>query len=155
MCKRLPRLFTLLRAPSGFGTVVRRHILAKSTIGLSLWFLILGCQRGVTMQVELDAFSGRPNPTWTLPAGTSADLLSKISSLSEVSDAATPPDLGFRGFVLRAGDRTIRVYRGRVIVEEHGVKHIYRDTAGIEPELKADARQHGFEAVVGSDVEQR
>ena len=100
------------------------------------------------MEVELDAFSGRPNPKWTLGPEKASGLLTKISSLTETATAAHPPDLGFRGFVLRTGDRSIRVFGGGITIEEGGAARTYRDTAGIRDELIAEARQRGFEAVV-------
>jgi len=107
------------------------------------------------MEVELDAFSGRPNPKWTLPDERAARLLAQIASLPVAKDAPNPPDLGFRGFVLRSGGKSMRVFGGRVIVESLGsAKGIYRDSSGIEQELARDARERGFEAIV-SDSTQR
>ena len=106
------------------------------------------------MEVELDAFSGRPNPEWTLSGEKASRLLEKIASLPEAEDAPHPPGLGFRGFVLRSGGRSIRVFGARVVIESAGVVKIYRDTAGILTELAGDARERGFEAIVG-DSSQR
>jgi hypothetical protein len=107
------------------------------------------------VQVELDAFSGRPNPTWTLPPQPSSELLRKLKSLPATSDAIVLPDLGFRGFVLRWQDRTVRVYQGRVVVEAPGLDRVYRDTAGVEAILVEHARQQGYGNVVGDSPSNR
>jgi len=58
------------------------------------------------------------------------------------------PGLGYRGFVLHSGERSIRVYHGLIAVEEHGVKRTFRDTTNIEAELAVDARQRGYADLV-------
>jgi hypothetical protein len=111
-------------------------------------FAMIACDGSRAIEVELDAFSGRPNPKWTLSGEKSSQLLRKIDSLHETGDAPHPPDLGFRGFVLKSGDRSIRVYGGRIAIETAGAVRVYRDTAGIQAELTEEARQRGFEAIV-------
>ena len=67
------------------------------------------------MVVELDAFSGRPNPRWTLTETRTAALTRLISSLSRATGAAPlrAPGLGYRGFRLQGSDgRTYWAYRG-------------------------------------------
>ena len=67
------------------------------------------------MLVELDAFSGRPNPRWTLAEARAAALARLISSLSPATGAASlrAPGLGYRGFRLQGPDGgTYRVFRG-------------------------------------------
>jgi hypothetical protein len=106
------------------------------------------------MEVELDAFSGRPNPKWTLSPEKASEFLTKIKSLPVAGDAPHIPDLGFRGFILKSGDGLMRVYGGRVVIETPGASRIYRDTAGILAELTAEARRRGFEAVVADSRQQ-
>src|SRR5216684_2250826 len=110
---------------------------------------MIACNKGGRVEVELDAFSGLPNPKWELPPDKASALLSKIASLSEEITEAPAPGLGYRGFVLRSGERSYRVYRGRVTMNEHGVSRTCRDTANIEAELATEARQRGYKAVVG------
>jgi hypothetical protein len=100
------------------------------------------------IEVELDVFSGRPNPQWRLSSEESVLLGTKITSLSEPTDTPTIPDLGFRGFVLRSGARTIRVYADRIVFEEPKSEHACRDTAGIRDQLAADAARRGFAAML-------
>lgn len=53
------------------------------------------------MLIELDIFSGRPNPTWTLTSAEAVELESITTSLP-VADAPPPFDgLGYRGIVVR------------------------------------------------------
>ncbi len=69
------------------------------------------------MLVELDAFSGRPNPRWELTASEAAEVTRLISGLSLAPEAPArePPGLGYRGFMLKgpAGE-DYRVLRGIV-----------------------------------------
>lgn len=54
------------------------------------------------MHVELDVFSGRPNPTWAL-ATEQADELARLHAALPATDARTslPDGLGYRGFKIR------------------------------------------------------
>ena len=129
------------------------HLIALR-FGFWMCCAMIACGGRPSVEVELDAFSGRPNPKWTLSEEKASRLLKTIASLPEAKDAPHPPDLGFRGFVLRSGGRSIRVFGARVVIESAGLAKIYRDTAGIQKELAGDARERGFEAVVG-DSSQR
>jgi hypothetical protein len=119
------------------------------TLAVLICCSMIACDGARGMEVELDAFSGRPNPKWTLSPEKASEFLTKIKALPTAGDAPHIPDLGFRGFVLRSGDQSIRVYGGRVLIEAppRGSR-ILRDTAGIQAELIAQARSRGFEAVV-------
>ena len=123
--------------------------MSASMVGFLICCAMIACDGSRTVEVELDAFSGRPNPRWTLSPAKSSEMVTKIASLREPADAPNPPDLGFRGFVLRSGDRAIRVFGGRIVVTEQGRAGVYRDTAGIEGELTEQARERGFGPVVG------
>lgn len=78
------------------------------------------------LEVELDAFSGRPNPCWELTDTQAAEFLSRLRALrpSEGSHLANE-GLGYRGFVVRAkskpvdGFDEVRVYR-RTVLARHG-----------------------------------
>ena len=54
------------------------------------------------MVVELDIFSGRPNPRWHLTEDEAAQVASLIESLelAEGDPSPNPPGLGYRGFRL-------------------------------------------------------
>src|SRR5947208_291634 len=71
-------------------------------------------------EIELDVFSGRPNPTWNLEPSLEAELVNRLRALPPTHrQAPEPPGLGYRGLLIRpspeTGPRhTIRVYRGVV-----------------------------------------
>jgi len=81
--------------------------------------------------VEVDVFSGVPNPTWTLDADSSARLATFASQLTPAPHETAPSGagLGFRGFVVRGldlgllsgspGNATLRV-RGDDVVATTG-----------------------------------
>lgn len=57
---------------------------------------------GHSIRIELDMFSGRPNPVWTLTAAEAAELEAMTASLPVVAAPAPPFDgLGYRGIVAR------------------------------------------------------
>lgn len=100
------------------------------------------------MNVELDAFSGRPNPQWTLPFEDAKVIRAKIASLPKTEDRPNIPDLGFRGFILTSGDFSCRVHQGIILIRNGGTISSYSDTAGIQEELFAQARKQGFGSVL-------
>ena len=103
------------------------------------------------MRVELDVFSGRPNPWWEL-ADEEATAIAAL--LKDLPSAAPPPSesgLGFRGFAIdiphgEAGAPThVRVGSGIVTVEgEGGQERYFQDTRGIERRLSDLAERHGY-----------
>lgn len=67
------------------------------------------------MRVELDVFSGRPNPRWVLDEQQSRELTrlqARLTSTSTVTPDA--PGLGYRGFVYSDSAGAVRAYRGYV-----------------------------------------
>jgi hypothetical protein len=74
------------------------------------------------VQLELDVFSGRPNPSWDLDEATGRRLVELLDkATSAPSSAEQPPPLGFRGFVVVVSDRSevrrFRVFGGTVVVD--------------------------------------
>lgn len=98
------------------------------------------------MEVELDAFSGRPNPVWTVTADEAAALRALLAT-SGAPVPAPAEGLGYRGFVLRDGvgaaAATWRVHAGTL---SRGGPH-QADTLGAEAWLIRYARAQGFGAV--------
>lgn len=64
--------------------------------------------------VELDIFSGRPNPTWTLPDAGATTFREKLDGLAATASGQVANNLGYRGFVVRTGDEVVTVQRGLV-----------------------------------------
>ena len=54
------------------------------------------------MRVTMNIFSGRPNPTWSLPRRKTTELVDRLSVAGPLLAAHQPPILGFRGFTLDA-----------------------------------------------------
>jgi hypothetical protein len=65
--------------------------------------------------VELDIFSGRPNPRWELDEIQGMELR-QMQSLLEASNQtpAEPPALGYRGFWYSDAAGRIHAYRGTI-----------------------------------------
>ena len=84
--------------------------------------------------VELDVFSGMPNPTWVLSVPEASDLTSRISRLDPTEAVGQRPDnLGYRGFIVQiaagssASLQTIRAHEGIVEVVDSTGTAYYRD----------------------------
>jgi len=105
------------------------------------------------MTIELDIFSGRPNPVWTLSPEESVALTEMLMNLPTSQAPAAEGGLGYRGFLLSNPERVaglsarIRVYRGMVTIEEDGTPRSYLDTQGVERMLIRQASQRGYGAV--------
>ena len=66
--------------------------------------------------VELDVFSGRPNPRWPLSKADARGLTALHRRLREVAaHDASPPALGYRGFLYQQGGIGWRAWNGLVI----------------------------------------
>lgn len=76
-------------------------------------------------EVELDVFSGRPNPVWRLDAAAETRLNDLIAAAAPVASGRISDGLGYRGFVVRYPDRTVRVQRGTIVIER-GADRQYR-----------------------------
>lgn len=99
--------------------------------------------------VELDVFSGRPNPHWTIAVDQLAPLLPD-SDAQQLAAPGEPPGLGYRGFLLtdvsaETGIPTVyRVYAGTVTLGEGNEQNTVVDAKGLEQWLLEDARQRGY-----------
>lgn len=104
--------------------------------------------------VELDIFSGRPNPTWRLSPGEAGELLEKLRALGPGSRPRM--GLGYRGFVIHRADSRghmvpwLRIGLAAVSVLTGSTQRSYRDTEGIESWLKEKAVQQGFGPLIRS-----
>jgi Tol biopolymer transport system component len=70
--------------------------------------------------VELDVFSGRPNPIWSLPDAQRKELLARLAGLPPSTLARYPDRLGYRGLLVHFNlppygmPETIQVFQGTV-----------------------------------------
>jgi len=111
--------------------------------------VVAGCAGSSTdsadpMEIELDAFSGRPNPKWVESQERAASVSRALSLLAEAPVRPEPDHLGYRGFIIRQRGLHARVYGGYVTVTTNGATRTFFDSAGLEPELIADASERGF-----------
>jgi hypothetical protein len=66
--------------------------------------------------VELDAFSGRPNPRWELDHASSDTLRALVAGLDVAGgQSAEPAGLGYRGFIFTDASGRSRAFKGHVI----------------------------------------
>lgn len=83
------------------------------------------------LRVELDIFSGRPNPVWTLPESGVNSLFEKISKLPPSPALKLPSQLGYRGFAIHllenAQEVHIQVQNGTVLISREDVVSFFAD----------------------------
>jgi hypothetical protein len=76
----------------------------------------------VEVEVELDVYSGRPNPTWSLTTVDAARLDREADALPVAPVRGWSNGLGYRGFVVTRENQTIlRVQDGTVELTAGGV----------------------------------
>jgi hypothetical protein len=92
--------------------------------------LLVGC----TSKVELDIFSGVPNPTWMLTLPEASDLKNRVSKLDPTEEMwQCSENLGYRGFIVRTTAassvfvQTIRACHGIVEVVDSTKTSYYLD----------------------------
>jgi hypothetical protein len=84
-------------------------------------------EKGDAMQIELDTFSGRENPTWSLNNEQTKEFLAKFESL-EPSDSKKPlfNGLGYRGLRVTMLETYDDVRIWNTIVEARRNDKVYR-----------------------------
>jgi hypothetical protein len=105
--------------------------------------------------VELDAFSGRPNPTWTLTGQEAKQLARHLRDLPPADGSHALPDrLGYRGFWITPKangpwpESRLYVHDGVVlIVRPVGPSVLQEDIRGAEKWLIALASERGYAGV--------
>ena len=109
---------------------------------------------GTRLEVTLDVFSGRTNPTWIEAPSTAARLRQKLRDLPP-ADHVNTTRLGYRGFLLtfyrprHSMPLRYRVFNGRVLTHHPGGKLSYHsDAHGLERALRKLAQRRGFESVL-------
>lgn len=78
-------------------------------------------------EVELDIFSGMPNPTWILTNAEADSFVRKLAALSRTSAGELSGNLGYRGFIVQctqgANTQLIRI--------QNGIVHISKDVTNV------------------------
>jgi hypothetical protein len=63
------------------------------------------------MQVELDVFSGRPNPHWTLTSQEASEFVRLLRTLPQQKvEGSVKEGLGYRGLVVTGSEKSIAGY---------------------------------------------
>ena len=112
--------------------------------------------REVPLQIELDAFSGRPNPNWRLTADQVVEFLKKFHALKAAPGVhSAPNNLGYRGFVVTANDETVggydelRVYHGLVFASRGDRTETFIDSErSMEHSLFDSSQDHVPESIL-------
>ncbi|MBN2176558.1 MAG: hypothetical protein JW722_02765 [Demequinaceae bacterium] len=74
---------------------------ATAFMSATVVFLVTGCTAQLATHVEVDVFSGRPNPEFDLNEADSEAVIAAFSDIPWAGQSQTPPsNLGFRGLVL-------------------------------------------------------
>ena len=132
-------------------------------IGASLRFALppqtLDSLRGALTYVELDIFSGRPNPVWLLPDAQQHELTTRLSGLAPGLVAPYPDRLGYRAVLIHFNQppygmpETIEVFGGSACFELGGARTCRADAnRGIERWLLQTAERSQIDAGLLDDV---
>ena len=98
-------------------------------------------------EVELDIFSGMPNPTWTLTDAEAATFTNVISTLPPASGTELSGSLGYRGMIIECSldgaAQTIHIQAGIVQIASGTTKaYAYDVDRKLERWLRDTARPH-------------
>ena len=75
--------------------------------------------------VEVDVYSGRPNPTWTPVSSDAAQIITIIGKLPKSVPGVRNDNLGYRGMIVRRGGVEWLVFGGKVL--QRGSNRWYTD----------------------------
>ena len=82
-------------------------------------------------EVELDIFSGMPNPTWTLVGSEAETFVKRVAALAHAPASELEGNLGYRGFIVQcttgANAQVIRIQAGVVQIVHGGATLYARD----------------------------
>ena len=83
------------------------------------------------VEVELDIFSGNPNPVWILSEADGVLFLNELAMLPRDSEKELSDNLGYRGFIAKVINGTeeslVRIQNGTVQLSQNGTNICYRD----------------------------
>lgn len=130
----------------------------KAVLLFLIIFIFSACSSTKTKQqmkisIQLDVFSGRPNPSWELSPSESGELFNQLSLLPE-ADAAKAPyydRLGYRGFIVSVYEKDTtsspsiyRIFQGYVFNSDK----LYSDKDSLEKSFIEQARKKGFADII-------
>ena len=98
-------------------------------------------------EVELDIFSGMPNPAWTLTNAEAESFVKQLAALPETPARDPRGNLGYRGFIVQctqgANTQLIRIQNGAVQLSK-GETNVYAsdDDRQLERWLLDTGRPH-------------
>ena len=78
------------------------------------------------VEVELDVFAGRPNPTWKLPEDLSGRLIREAAQLQVIENLEMFEGLGYRGFLLHFGQAETWRVQGEILEINQAGATIYK-----------------------------
>jgi hypothetical protein len=123
------------------------------SIGLVIGCLgLAGCgeeEAAPVVTVELDVFSGRPNPSWVLSASDAREVQGRLADLPVAGGKLPDAKLGYRGFYLTVQDchgvaDRVQVTSG--LVERGG--QVFQDARGAEDRLIELAGDQGYAPLI-------
>jgi hypothetical protein len=83
------------------------------------------------VEVELDIFSGKPNPTWVLTNEEADSFVKKLAALPQISATELSGNLGYRGFIVQvlqgANTQLIHIQTGVVHISIGATKVYAKD----------------------------
>ena len=107
------------------------------------------------MHVEIDVYSGRPNPSFELSEPLGKEFARMLEKLPRATREAAEPGLGYRGFVVTpkppadpSQSQRVRVFDGLIVVEKDSGVETYIDRNGAESWLKQQAVRAGYGSLV-------
>jgi hypothetical protein len=110
----------------------------------------------MTVTIELDIYSGRPNPSWEMDAKQTDDLLKKLAKLSILPKGGLDMQdgLGYRGFNIKIVDENAKNEAPIIVKVFHGIiridDNVFEDTVLIEKNLLNQAKQNGYKNIIES-----
>ena len=102
------------------------------------------------VEVELQIFSGRPNPTWTLEGAAAEEAVARARAALDGRSIPVAPEagLGYAGFRLTIPEgrsrRSFEVFRGVISDATADHKQHWLDARDLEGFLLDQASQRGF-----------
>ncbi len=89
------------------------------------------------VEVELDIFSGMPNPTWGLTDAETDSFVKRLDALPRTSAKELSGNLGYRGFIVQLTQGTetqsIHIQKGTVQISK-GATNVFASDGGRELE---------------------